>query len=262
MGKARGQTHGPLGVPNPKREELIMHKLNRASSLIDQIFDEGFENYTRVKDAEMHVDYLLDMCGVPHHRKKLKENMGSPGSSMLSTSRPYDHPKKLRIKVDIDDIETDMSECGPVQGEEYPGEFEGASPNNLPEEEPAKEMTPQKKQNKINTVPNQDAAGLLAAIKGEMMKESSPQYKAYFDSMLKKYGVSSPAQLPKEKKREFFNAVDKGWKGLKEGEVVDEMAIGSKGALQLVNKAKRLRLKYKMAGKSISMKQAARIAAG
>lgn len=260
-GKARGQTHGPLGVPF--KEELIMSRLNKGSRLINQIFDEGFENYTNVKSAERHVDYLLDMCGVPHHKNKLKENMGG-GMGMIT--RPYDHPKQVNIRaiinVDSDDIEieNDMSECGPIQGEEYPGDFEGASPNNLPEEEPAKEMTPQKKQNKINTVPNQDAAGLLAAIKGEMMKESSPQYKAYFDSMLKKYGVSSPAQLPKEKKREFFNAIDKGWKGLKEGEMVDEMAIGSKAAAQIVKKAKLLRLKYKMAGKHINMKQAARLA--
>ena len=238
-----------------------MSKFDKGTRLINQIFDEGFENYTKVKDAERHVDYLLDMCGPPHHKKKLRENMGM-------ITRPYDHPKQVNIRaiinLDSDDIEieNDMSECGPIQGEEYPGDFEGASPNNLPEEEPAKEMTPQKKQNKINTVPNQDASSLLAAIKGEMMKESSPQYKAYFDSMLKKYGVSSPAQLPKEKKREFFNAVDKGWKGLKEGEMIDEIRIGSKAASQLVNKAKLLRLKYKMAGKSLSMKQAARMAAG
>jgi hypothetical protein len=141
---------------------------------------------------------------------------------MSVPGRPYDHPSKLRVKpvidvnIDIPTDEIDVEECGPIEGEPYPGDFEGAAPNNLPEEEPAKEMTPQKKQNKINTVPNQDAAALLAAIKGEMMNESSPEYKAYFDSMLKRFGVSSPAQLSKEKKRAFFTAVDKGWKGKKE----------------------------------------------
>jgi len=205
-GMMRGQTHGPLKVPF--KEESIMSRMNKGTKLI-----EGFEDYTKVKDAERHVDYLLDMCGVPHHRKKLEENMGSLVSMSLN-GRPYDHPRKFRINpvvdIDSDEIESDMKECDAIQGEEYPGDFEGASPNNLPEEEPAKEMTPQKKQNKINTVPNQDASSLLAAIKGEM---------------------------------------------------VDEMAIGSKAASQLVKKAKVLRLKYKMAGKHISMKQAARLAA-
>lgn len=151
-----------------------MNRTNKADKLVDDVFDEGFENYSRIKTAERHIDYLLDMCGTPHHKRKIKENMGSLS---VGSGRPYDHPRKLRIKpvidVEVDEIETDMSECGPVHGEEYPGEFEGASPNNLPEEEPAKEMTPQKKQNKINTVPNQDAAGLLAAIKGELAKESA-----------------------------------------------------------------------------------------
>jgi len=175
MGYSRGQGSGPLGVP--AEEELIMGKSDKAVELVDSIFNEGFEDYSRIKAAERHIDLLLDMCGVPHHKKKVKEDMDPVTSTMYATGRPYDAPRKMRIKpvvdvnIDADEIETDMSECDGIQGEKYPGDFEGASPSGLPEEEPAKEMTPQKKQNKINTVPNQNAAGLLAAIKGEMMKE-------------------------------------------------------------------------------------------
>ena len=248
-----------------------MSKFDKAVELVDSIFDEGFDSYSKMKAAERHIDYLLDMCGVPHHRKKLKEDMDPLSLSMNVTGRPYDHPRKIRVKpvIDVND-EVDVDECGPIEGEPYPGDFEGASPNNLPEEEPAKEATPQKKQNKINHVPNQDASGILSAIKGEMMKESSSQYKAYFDSMLKKYGVSSPAQLPREKKREFFNAVDKGWKGKKEsvrehikGEIVDEVSrlkIGSAGAKRVMRNVKKLKDAYqKKTGKKLSGGQAYRM---
>lgn len=191
-GDARGQATGPLG--RPTKEEIIMRK---ASDLVDKIFDEGFDNYSKVKVAERHVDFLLDMCGTPHHKRKVKEDMDPVASSMYVTGRPYDHPRKIRVKpiVDVNMDEVDVDECGPVEGEPYPGEFEGASPNNLPEEEPAKEMTPQKKQNKINTVPNQDASALLAAIKGEMvdeMKIGSSQAKFLVDKakrFMKRYNA-------------------------------------------------------------------------
>ena len=154
--------------------------MRKSDEIVDQIFDEGFEVYNNTKKVERYIDYLLDMCGAPHHKKRLEENELNTGA-MGMIGRPYDHPKQVKIraiiKMDsdtlVDDvgIEGDVSECDAIQGEEYPGEFEGASPNNLPAEEPAKEMTPQKKQNKINTVPNQYAPALLAAIKGEMMAE-------------------------------------------------------------------------------------------
>ena len=37
-------------------------------------------------------------------------------------------------------------------------------------------------------------------------------YQAFFKKMLKKFGVSSPDELEGDKKKEFFNAVEKGWK--------------------------------------------------
>ena len=36
-------------------------------------------------------------------------------------------------------------------------------------------------------------------------------YKKYFNKMLDKFGVDSPEDLDDDKKKEFFNAVDKGW---------------------------------------------------
>ena len=44
-------------------------------------------------------------------------------------------------------------------------------------------------------------------------------YKKFFDAALKKFGVSSPDELEGDKKKEFFNYVDKNWKGDHEEEV-------------------------------------------
>lgn len=41
-------------------------------------------------------------------------------------------------------------------------------------------------------------------------------YQKFFQKMLKKFGVKSPDELSDEKKKEFYDAVDKGWKGDKE----------------------------------------------
>jgi hypothetical protein len=42
------------------------------------------------------------------------------------------------------------------------------------------------------------------------------EYEKYFEKKLEKWNVSSPAEIPEDKKDEFFEEVDKGWQG--EGE--------------------------------------------
>ena len=49
--------------------------------------------------------------------------------------------------------------------------------------------------------------------------KKSAEYQAYFKKMLKKFGVTEPDQLKGDKKKEFFDAVDKGWKADKETDV-------------------------------------------
>ena len=39
------------------------------------------------------------------------------------------------------------------------------------------------------------------------------EYQKFFNATLKKFGVSSPAELKGDKKKEFFDYVDKNWKG-------------------------------------------------
>mgnify|MGYP003985201425 FL=1 len=41
-------------------------------------------------------------------------------------------------------------------------------------------------------------------------------YQKFFQGLLKKFGVKSPAELDDAKKKEFFNAIEKGWEGKSE----------------------------------------------
>lgn len=43
-------------------------------------------------------------------------------------------------------------------------------------------------------------------------------YEEFFTKKLKEAGVSSPAELDDAKKKEFFNMIDKEWKGKKESD--------------------------------------------
>jgi hypothetical protein len=60
-------------------------------------------------------------------------------------------------------------------------------------------------------------AGVEEAI-DNFLGEDSTEYQKFFQAQLKKWGVSSPAQLPPDKKKEFFNMIDKKWKGKKESD--------------------------------------------
>jgi hypothetical protein len=55
-------------------------------------------------------------------------------------------------------------------------------------------------------------------------EDSSEAYKKYFDSMLKKWNVSSPKDIPADKKDDFFKAVDAGYEA--KNEVTDDEAEG------------------------------------
>ncbi len=53
------------------------------------------------------------------------------------------------------------------------------------------------------------------------MSDKQKKYQAFFKKALKEFGVSSPAELKGDKKKEFFDYVDKNYEG------VDESLIGS-----------------------------------
>jgi hypothetical protein len=73
---------------------------------------------------------------------------------------------------------------------------------------------------------------LIETTKGILLEESEKQkkYQAFFKKALKKFGAKSPAELDDEKKKEFFDYIDKNWKGEDEKkESVKEASVeGSK----------------------------------
>lgn len=156
--------------------DKVMGKVTEGNDLVDIAFEEGFEVFGKIKAAEKKMEKLLDECG---------------GGMMGGGS----------INKGIADVE-------PMETED--------------EYETAYDAMPNDETNDITHEPNQDAEELYKSVRrqiGEIKRlneDAKAEYKKYFDSMLKKYGVSSPTELDGAKKKEFFDAVDKGWKAKKE----------------------------------------------
>ena len=58
----------------------------------------------------------------------------------------------------------------------------------------------------------------------EAKKGDKKEYQAFFDKALKKFGVDSPEDIPKDKKDDFFDYVDANWEGDNESDV-DEAVV-------------------------------------
>lgn len=78
--------------------------------------------------------------------------------------------------------------------------------------------------------------GLKESIKSVIknLKEET-EYQKFFTKALKKYGKSSPAEMTDDEKKEFFDYVDRNWKGAHE-ESVEEAADNWKGRALRVGK--------------------------
>lgn len=175
-GKGKGFGQGKGPVGVPKREDITMDKVDK---MVDEVFDGGFAQFGKMRQVEKQVDKLIDLIVI---------------------------------------------ECGgPLMSEDEEDGFEGSE---YDDDAPAKEDDSRKLANDINTVPNQNAGNLLKSVHDELSEAAiwktiaemriNENYKKYFKLMLKKHGYNSPADIPDDKKKEFFNAVDKGWKGVKE----------------------------------------------
>ena len=50
-------------------------------------------------------------------------------------------------------------------------------------------------------------------LKEDAENKKFDNFEEFFQSALKKFNVDNPSELSKEKKKEFFDYVDKNWKG-------------------------------------------------
>jgi hypothetical protein len=71
----------------------------------------------------------------------------------------------------------------------------------------------------FSEIMQQKVADRLSTERQTIFKEETDgdtKYQEYFKSQLKKHGYDSPADIPDDKKDDFFNAVDKGYKAKNE----------------------------------------------
>jgi hypothetical protein len=166
------------------KEGTTMDKLKDAERLVDLAFDESFEIFGKVVKAEKKIDKILDTI--------VDECGGMMGGGSMNKG--------------IADMEADAEEP-----------YEDDYMSTPDEDEP----------NDISHVPNQDAQTLYKSVIAQLgeinslSEDKKAEYRAFFQKMLKKFGVTSPAQLDDAKKKAFFDAVDKGWKGVKESAVLE-----------------------------------------
>ena len=88
-------------------------------------------------------------------------------------------------------------------------------------------------ENKLENEPDEDLAQLHQDVVDELTKDEvtpleetiavsisrlirEEDYREFFKKMMKKHGVSNPSELDGEKKKAFFNTVDREWKAKKE----------------------------------------------
>ena len=89
-------------------------------------------------------------------------------------------------------------------------------------------------ENTLDNEPNEEPEEELDALRKDIAESykfiDESAYQDYFEGMMKKFGVTKPSELKGEKKKEFFDAVDKGWKGEKKvnevDRILDEHAYG------------------------------------
>ena len=145
-----------------------MSKLDDANSIVDKIFDEGFENFGKKVKALRKVDAML-----VSEKEVLPKPLSMDKTYMDITGRPYDNPNQFRFKSD--NVEVEFEDETSI-GEDWPygmGEpIEDDVPpddtyDDLGEEEPAENEDPKKVQNKLNNVPDQSLVAMRAALRKE-----------------------------------------------------------------------------------------------
>jgi hypothetical protein len=136
---------------------------------------------------EKQVDLLVDMCGKPHgkKKKKIKEEDNA------LKNEPSDEPEE-----ELSRTHDDIAGYGDPKDKEKEYPPGGQDDSGLEDE------------------PEEDLYGHGGMGIGEQLEYilKEENYKEFFKSMMDKEGISSLKGVSDEKKKAFFNKVDKGWK--------------------------------------------------
>lgn len=200
-GQARGQGKGPIGVP--KKEDVNI------SQLVDEILLGDYTLHKKLEESGSSVDAMLDEIensidhepdqDLPELQQSVEDELTKDSNTpveemaMLFKVKMNTQMEAVSVKCkkefkDIAEVKTCMAEGMKTLYHEW-----------MISELPVSKVTPIEEQ-------------MLASVK--LLSEDA--YKEFFKKMLSKYGVKTPSELDNAKKKEFFNAVDKGWKAKKE----------------------------------------------
>jgi len=105
--------------------------------------------------------------------------------------------------------------CIPVPKGQGVRKGKGRNPTGVPEPRKGKGLNP------VRQGRGQQKESVVVRIKETyhgLNEQEKSSYQKFFTSMLKKHKVTSPAQLTGDKKKKFFDDVDKGWKAKKESD--------------------------------------------
>ena len=124
---------------------------------------------------------------------------------------PAEFKKANAIREADGMVDTILDDCGKEHGvEEVENKIE-----NAPIEDPEEEV----ERVKDDIAGDESAMESAVNVIDNMLKlNETTAYQKFFQAKLKAMGVNSPAELPADKKKAFFNAVDKGWKAKKESD--------------------------------------------
>ena len=92
-----------------------------------------------------------------------------------------------------------------------------------------------------------DDAGLKIKESVEEATGDKEAYQKFFNGVLKKFGVKSPSQLKGDKKKEFFDYIDKNWTADHEEETKKEETMTKKSLKDVVSNMKEKKLKVQEA---------------
>ena len=206
-GMGRGEGKGPIGVPT---------KENKADQLVDEILLGDYSVYKNIEEADGFVDNVLDELensidhvpdqDLPELQQSVEDELTKDSNTPVeervilfkeALSKPEMKAKMKAAATSCKKTVKDKSQIRACMAKAMKSMYNEWMLSELPVD-------------KITPIEEQ----MLKSVK--LLSEDA--YKEFFKKMLNKYGVKTPSELSDDKKKEFFNAVDKGWKADKESD--------------------------------------------
>lgn len=208
----------------------------KSEEIVDMILD---GSYYKVKKGETLVD---EMCGKLHKEAEENEIDEEPAPVKTSMDQLEDEITEaedneikgdpvLPVDKTIDKLEDEVTEaddcpdgyqrcpvtkkCIPIPKGQGVRTGKGVKPTGTPTPRKGRGLNP------VRQGRGQRRESVVNRIKEtyhNLTEQEKTKYQKFFMSMMKKFNVTEPDQLTVDKKKEFFDAVDKGWKAKKESD--------------------------------------------